>query len=134
MLLDALIIGGGPAGLSVATGLARQLHTAVVFDSGIYRNQLSRNMHNVVTWDHRSPADFREAARNDIRKRYSTIDFKNVAINEVRKTTSGLFEAVDATGYVWQGKKLVLATGVEDIFPDFDGYKEGWAAGMCVHL
>jgi thioredoxin reductase len=57
LLRDVLIIGGGPAGLAVATGLARQLYTAVVFDSGVYRNARTQHMHNVPTWDHRNPAD-----------------------------------------------------------------------------
>ena len=57
ILHDVLIIGGGPAGLSAATGLARQLYTAVVFDSGVYRNARAKHMHNVPTWDHRDPAD-----------------------------------------------------------------------------
>ncbi|KAH7240340.1 uncharacterized protein BKA55DRAFT_693877 [Fusarium redolens] len=34
--VDALIIGAGPAGLSAALALARQLHTAVVFHSSLF--------------------------------------------------------------------------------------------------
>lgn len=129
-VLDVLIIGGGPSGLSVATGLARQLHTAVVFDSGIYRNSLSQHMHNVPGWDHRAPADFRAAVRADLVGRYSTIQLEDVAIESIRKADNGLFEAKDANGKTWLGKKLVLATGVKDIMPDIPGYEDCWVRGM----
>lgn len=130
-LLDVLIIGGGPAGLSVATGLARQLYTAVVFDSGVYRNARASHMHNVAGWDHRPPAEFRAKARQDIISRYETIQFEQTAaIREVRKTSSGRFEALDDKGRTWLGRKLVIATGVSDIFPDIPGYGECWGYGM----
>jgi gliotoxin/aspirochlorine biosynthesis thioredoxin reductase len=132
--LDVLIIGAGPGGLSLALGLARQLHTAVVFDSGSYRNSLGSHMHNVVTWDHEDPAVFRAAARKNILKRYDTIQFQDVAVESVSKTPQGLFKAVDATGKSWMGRKLVLATGVKDILPDIDGYADCWARGMYVTL
>lgn len=133
-VLDVLIIGGGPAGLSVATGLARQLHTAVVFDSGVYRNAPSKHMHNVATWDHRDPSDFRATARVDILRRYSTIQFQNTTIQSVRKTPQSQFEATDAQGKVWTGRKLMLATGVRDVYPDIDGYADCWAKSMCVRF
>lgn len=128
--LDVLIIGGGPAGLSAATGLARQLYTAVVFDSGVYRNHLAHAMHNVLTWDHQSPAAFRKKGRDDLLKRYTTISFQDTEVKSVAKTTSGLFEARDAEGKSWLGRKLVIATGVKDVYPDIDGYGECWAKGM----
>lgn len=131
--LDVLIIGGGPAGLSVATGLARQLYTAVVFDSGVYRNDLATHMHNVATWDHQDPAKFRATARDDILRRYTTIQFQNTTIQSVRKTPEGQFEATDTQGHVWTGRKLMLAAGVRDVYPDIDGYADCWAKGMCVH-
>ncbi|GMF66941.1 unnamed protein product [Aspergillus oryzae] len=121
-LYDVLIIGGGPAGLSVATGLARQLYRAVVFDSGVYRNALSNHMHNVATWDHSSPAEFRREARERILARYDTIQFENIEIKNVQKTSDGYFKAFDALDRVWTGRKLVLANGVRDIFPDIDGF------------
>ncbi|KAL3422107.1 thioredoxin reductase-like protein 1 [Phlyctema vagabunda] len=121
-LFDVLIIGGGPGGLSTATGLARQLYTAVVFDSGLYRNARAHYMHNVATWDHRSPAEFRAKARDDLLARYETIRFEDIKINNVAKMPSGTFQATDAAGKVWEGRKLVLATGVRDVPPDIDGY------------
>lgn len=133
---DVLIIGGGPAGLATATALARQLYTAVVFDSGAYRNARARHMHNVPTWDHRDPADFRAAARRDLLARYATVQFREAAVESVRVRGSGdddgrkLFEATDAAGRVWTGRKLVLASGVRDVYPDIPGYDDVWGRGV----
>jgi thioredoxin reductase len=131
-LLDVLIIGGGPGGLSVATGLARQLYTAVVFDSGLYRNVRAQHMHNVATWDHRSPAEFRAKARDDLLARYNTIQFVDTRIESVAKTPTGAFQTTDSTGKVWEGKKLVLATGVRDVPPEIEGYDDVWGTAMSV--
>lgn len=129
-IFDVLIIGGGPAGLSVATGLARQMHRAVVFDSGFYRNAPTSFMHNIAVWDHTPPAEFRQAARERIMSRYDTIQFESTVIRKVEQIDGGLFVAIDTQDRVWTGKKLVLASGVHDIFPDIPGYGECWGKGM----
>ena len=133
-LLDVLIIGGGPAGLSAATGLARQLYTAVVFDSGVYRNQRTNHMHNVLTWDHAHPEAFRQKGRRDILNRYTTVNFQDTEIKSVSKTSTGNFELKDAQGKSWTGRKLVIATGVRDVYPDIQGYDDCWARGMYVSV
>ena len=129
-LCDVLIIGGGPAGLATALGLARQLHTAVVFDSGVFRNERAHELHNVLTWDHRAPAEFRAAARKELLGRYQTIQIEDVTVNNVHQTPDGLFEVVDAKNRTWAGRKLVLAVGVRDIAPDIPGYAELWGKAM----
>jgi thioredoxin reductase len=96
--LDVLIVGGGPAGLAVATGLARQLYTAVVFDSGVYRNARTKHMHNVPAWDHRDPAEFRAKVRSELLARYDTVRFEETKIESIRRTEAGRFEATDANG------------------------------------
>lgn len=45
---DVIIIGGGPSGLSAASGLSRVLRKSVLFDSGEYRNNPTRHMHDVI--------------------------------------------------------------------------------------
>ncbi|KIY66636.1 putative pyridine nucleotide-disulfide oxidoreductase [Cylindrobasidium torrendii FP15055 ss-10] len=133
-VFDALIIGGGPGGLSVALGMARQLHTAVVFDSKSYRNAHTPHMHNVVTWDHRAPQEFRDAARKNILERYKTIIFEDVKVERVsRAGGEGAFEAVDANGKTWRGRTLVLASGVEDKGASIQGFDECWIGGGIFH-
>lgn len=128
-LLDALIIGGGSAGLSLANYLGRQLFNAVVFDSGVYRNAPASHMHNVLGFDHQNPENLRAKARQDL-ERYDTIRVEKTAIESVRKAGDGMFEATDANGKTWRAKKLVLATGVKDISPGIPGYEDCWGRGM----
>jgi thioredoxin reductase len=130
-LVDVLILGGGPGGLATATGLARQLYTAVVFDNKVYRNARADHMHNVPGWDHQPPSALRDKARSDLLSRYSTVQFQDIAISQVRKNgTTGHYEAVDQTGLVWTGRKLVLANGAAEVHPDIEGYAECWGYSM----
>jgi thioredoxin reductase len=129
---DALIVGGGPAGLSTALGLARQMYTAVLFDSQQYRNYPVDHMHNVVTWDHRAPAEFRASARKEISGRYDTIEVRTSRIESIRKLEDGTFEAVDSEQKKVVGKKVVVATGVTDVLPDIKGFSALWGKSMYV--
>ncbi|TGO46696.1 hypothetical protein BOTNAR_0571g00070 [Botryotinia narcissicola] len=136
-LVDVLIIGVSPAGISCAAALARLRHTAIVFSSNKFRNEKSKHMHTVSTWDHRDPSEFRAASREDILARYNTICFEDVGIQTIEKISEdgdgeerSIFKAIDDTGKYWWGRKLVLATGVRDIMVDIEGYEECWAKSI----
>lgn len=129
-IVDVLILGGGPAGLAVAGGLARQLHTAIVFSSGSFRNGVASHMHNVPGWDHEDPAAFRAKAKADIQSRYVTMKFQDVGVASVRKLDGGRFEALDDAGERYEGRKVVIASGIRDLMPDLPGYSELWGKGM----
>lgn len=125
---DIIIVGGGPAGLSAAASIVRQDHKMALFDSGKYRNAESKHMHTVPTWDHRDPAELRLASLRDL-LRYGTVTIEQIEVKAVKKNEDRLFEAT-AGGKTSTGKKLILATGVQDVFPDIPGYAECWISGM----
>ncbi|KAI5923509.1 hypothetical protein F4810DRAFT_209092 [Camillea tinctor] len=124
-LIDVAIVGGGPAGLTAANTLARQLHTAVVFDSKTYRNAGAAHMHMVLTWDHKSPSEYRAAARQNISANYSTIQFADVAVIKIEKE-SDIFKVHDGNGKVWSFRKVILAVGSANTYPDIEGYEQLW--------
>ena len=128
--VDVLIIGGGPGGLAAALALGRQLFRAKLFDSGSYRNARSHHMHTTPTWDHRDSIEYRAAAREEIETRYNNTQFIGQNVTSIRKLDDGFFEATDATGKAHTGRKVILASGVRDVYPDIKGYDEAWGRSV----
>lgn len=136
IIYDALVIGSGPAGLSTALTLARVCRSSIVFDSGEYRNRGAKEMHTYLSRDGIPPETFRSIARQQIEEKYSNeVSFmatKIVAVSntEILPGYKG-FRAVDSSNRTFLGRKLVLATGTEDIIPtDIEGYAENWPHHM----
>lgn len=137
-IYDALVIGSGPAGLSSALTLARICRSSIIFDTGEFRNQGAKEMHTFLSRDGIPPEKFRSIARQQIEDKYSDqvtfVPAKIVAVSntEVAPGYKG-FQAVDSLNNTYLGRKLVLATGVEDVLPtDIEGYKENWPQHMQV--
>jgi thioredoxin reductase len=129
---DALIIGGGPAGLSTSLPIIRQQFSAVIFDDGKSPIDSSKRLHLIPSWDGRDTSHFATAARDNL-SRYETLRFECATVERVRKLEKYLFEVMDSKGQTWMGKKVVLANGVRYILPDIEGYAECWGKGMYVH-
>jgi thioredoxin reductase len=130
-MYDALVIGGGPAGLQAALTLGRMHRTTLLLDSGTYRNAPIDHMHNIVTNDGRDPAEFRAAARGELAA-YDDVEVRDVAATTVGSREDEVFEVKLADGDVVTGRSLVLATGVRDVMPDVPGFAEQW--GRTVHM
>lgn len=135
-IYDALILGAGPAGLSAALGLARIKRTALVLSNQCFRNNGIKAMHTVLGFDGAHPADFRSIGREQIEKYGDGIEFtEGEAINVRRAYLEDQyqgFEMEEKGGKVWRGRKMVLAMGARDVFPDIEGYAENWPDNMYV--
>ena len=136
MLYDALIIGAGPAGLSAALALGRVRRHALVLSSSIYRNAGVTAMHTVLSRDGTHPEEFRCIALQQLEKypsvHFQDADVKSIEQAEVAPGYSG-FRAVDAGSEEYFGRKLILATGTEDLLPkevEMPGYRENWPEHM----
>lgn len=125
---DIIVIGGGPGGLSAVASIIRQDHKTILFDSGRYRNATSKHMYTVPSWDHRDPGEFRAASVADF-ARYGSVTVENVEIDTIKQREDGAFEA-SSNRKTWTGKKVILATGVEDVLPNIPGYVDCWVKGM----
>ncbi|KAF5724546.1 thioredoxin reductase [Fusarium mundagurra] len=136
---DVIVIGGGPAGLSALSGLARVRRKALLIDSGEYRNGQTTHMHDVIGWDGVQPAYFRYEARR-LLKHYKTIEMMNGTVTDIKRlpatNTHFMVSVEDTGGSVKQrpsgytARKIVLATGLKDILPSTPGIEENWGRGI----
>lgn len=130
-LYDALIIGGGPGGLSVALGLGRQNRSCLVISHKRFRNDGIEASHAVLGHDHVHPQIILAQAREQI-KRYDNTSYAEAEIVSAQRRKIaqwkdlGGFEVRSKDGRSWTGKTLVLATGARDVMPDLKGYRENW--------
>ncbi|KAK4096020.1 FAD/NAD(P)-binding domain-containing protein [Parathielavia hyrcaniae] len=133
---DAIIVGGGPAGLAALSGLARVRRKVLLIDSGEYRNQPTRHMHDVLGFDGVTPAYYRYAARQQL-SHYTTVAMINGTVVKIRpadeQNTHFVVSSLNPPGTIMTNitaRKIVLATGLRDILPDTPGIRENWGQGI----
>ncbi|OTA90494.1 hypothetical protein M434DRAFT_368300 [Hypoxylon sp. CO27-5] len=131
---DAIIIGGGPSGLSALSGLARVRRNVLLIDSGEYRNDPTRHMHDVLGYDGVTPAYYRWAARQQI-SYYETVSAINGTVTSIEALNNNTQFNVattfpNGTTDTVSARKIVLATGLRDILPSTPGLQENWGKGI----
>jgi thioredoxin reductase len=130
---DVLIVGGGPAGLSAALVLGRARRRVLVVDDGRPRNWASRAVHGFLSRDGTPPAELRRIAREQL-ARYPDVELREGrVIDGVRR--DGLFELTLGGGAQVRGRRVVIATGVQDELPAVEGLRElyGTSVFHCPH-
>ncbi|KAK0742905.1 pyridine nucleotide-disulfide oxidoreductase-like protein [Schizothecium vesticola] len=133
---DAVIVGGGPAGLAALSGLARVRRKVLLIDSGVYRNAPTRHMHDVLGFDGVTPAYFRWAARQQL-SHYGTVTMINGTVTHITPgdAQNTYFIITTSSPDTTQqsnltARKVILATGLRDILPPTPGIRENWGTGI----
>lgn len=126
-MFDAVVVGGGPAGLSAATWLGRYRCRTLLVDSGEHRNRWVEQSHGYLGRDPVAPADLLEAARRGV-EQYPSVERRAGTVQRAAGR-SGAFE-VALDGDTVQARRLVLATGVRDRFPEIDGFFEHYGSSV----
>lgn len=131
-MLDVVIVGAGPAGLSAAVMLGRCRRSVLVCDTGRPRNAASRAMHGYLTRDGIPPFEFLAIAREEL-KQYTTVTLRLVEVVDAACGADRRFAVTLATGETVRARKLLLATGVVDNLPRIKGFRElyGWSVFHC---
>jgi thioredoxin reductase len=117
---EVVIIGGGAAGLSAALMLTRARRSVLVVDGAEPRNKPAAHMHNYLSRDGLSPLDLLKHGRAEVEGYGGEI--VNDTVRGVAKADDGF--AVELSGRVVTGKRLLVATGLVDEVPDF--LRERW--------
>jgi thioredoxin reductase len=118
---DAVVIGGGPAGLQAALTLGRVHRRTLLLDSGSYRNAPARHMHNFLGHDGTPPAELRAAARRDLAA-YDTVTIREATATAVAADGDGF--RVELGDETVRTRGVVLATGLRDTLPATPGLAE----------
>lgn len=124
--IDVAILGGGPAGLQAALVLSRTRKKIIVFDDlEPPRNAASHGVHNFIGIDGLLPTEISKIAWKQI-DRYDSTELRKEKIVNVTKE-DGAFIITNDNGTSVKAKKVILALGYHDVYPDIPGFIECWA-------
>ena len=126
--VDAVVVGGGPAGLAAALWLGRYRRSVVVVDSQDYRSGRVEHSHGYLGRDPQTPVELLARGRSELLA-YPTADVVPSYVESVVRREDGLFEVTLRDGSLF-AHRVVLATGVRDVFPEVAGFDEHYGASV----
>ena len=123
--LDCAVVGGGPGGLTAAIYLARFRRSAVLFDAGGSRARWIPESHNCPGFPSGvSGHDY--LARLTVQARSCHARIESTEVVSIRRE-GDLFVLGGPEETV--ARKVILATGCEDVMPPLDGLEDAVACG-----
>jgi thioredoxin reductase len=119
MLLDCVIIGGGPSGLNASLVLGRARKKVILFDENKPRNAVTHESHGFITRDGIKPSEFKRIAREDLMN-YPDITMENQRVTDIKKENDAFMVRAE-DGRSFRSRKVLLATGLKDELPAIEG-------------
>lgn len=123
-LWDAIIVGGGAAGLSTALLLGRARRRVLILDTGEPRNRFAAHMHGVLGFDGAAPGEYLARGRAELGRYDVTV--RPAAVTRVIDGDDGTLTVITATGERLRARRLVVASGITDVLPDIPGLSARW--------
>jgi thioredoxin reductase len=118
---DAVVVGGGPAGLSAAYWLARYRRRTLVLDDARPRNEDAWAVHGYPGLKDLKPAHLRRQLQDQATEAGALVQRRRVGRVSGEK---GLFLVEDTRGDRVAARRVVLAYGRTDRVPDLPGLQE----------
>lgn len=125
--VDAVVVGGGPAGLAAALWLARYRRSVFVVDSQEYRSGMVEHSRGYLGRDPQKPIELIERGRAELLA-YPAAAYRQARVSAVKQRDDGRFAVIADDGGEVIGHRLVLATGVSDAKPVIEGFDEHYGA------
>jgi thioredoxin reductase len=126
--VDAVVIGGGAAGLNGALMLARSRRSVLVIDGGSPRNAPAEGVHGLLGMDGTAPAELLRRGREEVRRYGGRVVAGEVTSAFPAVSTGGdpRFTIALADGRTLQARRVLVATGLRDVLPDVPGLAQHW--------
>jgi len=124
---DAVIVGGGPAGLSAALVLGRARKRVLVVDEARPANAVSQGVGGLLGHDRVKPADLRDSGRRQLEEH--DVELRHCAVEDVERIRDG-FLVTPADGAPVRAHALVLAHGLRYDPPPLPGIEALWGRSV----
>ncbi|MBD8521518.1 NAD(P)/FAD-dependent oxidoreductase [Lysinibacillus fusiformis] len=115
-VLDCIIIGGGPSGLSASLTLGRARRNIALFDDRTNRNRVTQASHGFITRDGIRPQAFKEIVLKELGN-YPSVSYFTSTVTEIIKDIGNeRFTVKTSTNQEFFSEKIILATGIQEVF------------------
>lgn len=125
---DAVVIGGGAAGLSAALVLGRARRRTLLVDAGEQSNRAAHGIGGLLGFDGVPPAQLYARGRDEL-TRYPSVQVCDDEVVSVAPDEGG-FRVALAGGETVNVRRVLLATGMRYEMPAVDGLENYWGGAV----
>lgn len=125
---DAVVVGGGPAGLSAALWLARYRRRTLVLDDGRPRNEAAWAVHGYPGLPDPEPEMLRRRLRAQALEAGAALEGRHVRSIDGEKDRFRV--RLEAEDDAVPARRIVLAYGRQDLIPEIPGVRELYGSAV----